>query len=161
MVGASWDDDKGSASGSVYVFVRSGTTWTQQQKLVANDGAESDQFGNSIALDGDALVVGAANDEDGRGSVYVFIRSGTTWTQQQILIANDGGSGDFFGARAALDGDTAAFAAIGSIGQGNVYVFALSSSSSDCKNKCSSSSASILTGLLGLISASTVAFAFV
>ena len=86
----------------------SGSTITQQQKLVANDGAAYDQFGSSVALDGDTLVVGADWDDDkgsASGSVYVFVRSGTTWTQQQILIANDGGSGDFFGARAALDGD--------------------------------------------------------
>ena len=154
--------------GSVYVFVRSGTTWTQQQKLVANDGESGWWFGKSVALDGDRLVVNDENSDlngPGSGSVYMFIRSGTTWTQQQILIANDGGIGDFFGERAALDGDTAAFAAIewgiGSISEGNVYVFALSSSSSECKNKCSSAAASILTGLLGLIFASTVAFAFV
>ena len=94
VVGARNDDDKGSNSGSVYVFVRSGTTWTQHQKLVANDGAAWTSSA-IVALDGDTLVVGARNDDDNgsnSGSVYVFVRSGTTWTQQQKLVANDGAS---------------------------------------------------------------------
>ena len=129
VVGANQDDDNGSNSGSVYVFVRSGTTWTQQRKLVANDGTEYDLFGTSVALDGDTAVVGATGDDDNgshSGSAYVFFRSGTTWTQQQKLVANDGASQDYFSNSVALDGDIAVIGAPGhymSPNSGSVYVF--------------------------------------
>ena len=54
-----WDDDNGSDSGSAYVFTRTGTTWTEQAKLTASDGAADDQFGSSVAIAGDTIVVGA------------------------------------------------------------------------------------------------------
>ena len=66
-----------------------GTTWTKQQKLLASDGGSYDEFGISVALDGNTAVVGAHQDDvygTNSGSVYVFVRSGTTWTQQQKLI---------------------------------------------------------------------------
>jgi hypothetical protein len=123
VVGARNYDDNGSNSGSVYVFVRSGTTWTQQQKLVANDGASSDWFGNSVALDGDTLVVGAYGDDDNgsiSGSVYVFVRSGTTWSQQQKLVANDGVASGKFGDSVALNGDTLVVGASGDDDKGDM-----------------------------------------
>ena len=161
VVGAYGDDDKGSESGSVYVFVRSGTTWSQQQKLVANDGRLEHFFGNSVALDGDTVVIGATYDDDKgskSGSAYVFVRSGTTWSQQQKLFANDGAAEYYFGASVALDGDTVVIGAtMGGDASGSVYVFALPPSPSSSGNP--SSSGITLNGLLGLISASVVAFA--
>ena len=80
------------------MFVRSGTTWTQQQKLVANDGAGVTEFGSSVALDGDTLVVGAYRDDDKGSTVEAstcsFVRA-TTWTQHQKLVANDGAAMTF------------------------------------------------------------------
>src|SRR6266540_5013339 len=112
VVGAEADDTPGGVdAGSAYVFVRSGTTWTQQQQLTASDGAPSDEFGVSVAVDGDTAVVGAyAHDTPGgtrAGSAYVFVRSGTTWTQQQQLTASDGAPADRFGFSVAVDGDSA------------------------------------------------------
>ncbi len=75
VVGAQLDDDKGNNSGSAYIFVRSGTAWTQQAKLVASDGAASDRFGVSVSISGDTAVVGAYYDDDNgsdSGSAYVF-----------------------------------------------------------------------------------------
>ncbi len=118
--------------GSAYVFTRSGSVWTQQQKLTANDGAALDQFGFSVALSGDTVVVGAASDDIGantnQGSAYVFTRSGTNWTPQQKLTANDGAAGDVFGFSVALSGDTVVLSAIGddigaNANQGSAYVF--------------------------------------
>ena len=109
VVGADSDDDKGSMSGSVYVFVRSDTTWTQQQKLTASDGAAWDFFGDAVAMSGNTVVVGARGEDDkadGAGAAYVFVRSGSTWSQQQKLTANDGAAGDCFGNSVALSGDT-------------------------------------------------------
>jgi len=95
-----------SAAGSAYVFVRSGSTWTQQQKLTASDAAGSDIFGLGVALDGDTAVVGAPGDNSNTGAIYVFVRSGTTWTQQQKLSASDAAAGDGFGASVAISGNT-------------------------------------------------------
>ncbi|HSQ86941.1 MAG TPA: FG-GAP repeat protein, partial [Desulfobacterales bacterium] len=78
VIGAYGDDDKGFASGSVYVFVRSEDsegiiTWAQQAKLKAADGYASDYFGQSVSVDGDTVVIGADSDDDNgsdSGSVY-------------------------------------------------------------------------------------------
>jgi len=118
--------------GSAYVFVRSGTTWNQQQQLTAADGATYDKFGYSVAISGDTAVVGACADEVGanamQGSAYVFVRSGTTWSQQQQLTASDGAAGDEFGYSVALSGETAVVGAYlddvgGNADQGSAYVF--------------------------------------
>jgi hypothetical protein len=112
--------------------VRSGTTWTQQQKLTASDGAATDNFGSSVALSGDTALVGASGDDVGgnanQGSAYVFVRTGTTWTQQQQLTASDGTTGDNFCISVALEGDTAVIGAgaddiNGNADQGSAYVF--------------------------------------
>ena len=83
-----------SAAGAAYVFVRSGTMWTQQAKLTAADAAADDSFAESVAVDGDTVLVGAPYADvmgDGdRGAVYVYSRSGTTWTQQAKLAPSDG-----------------------------------------------------------------------
>ncbi len=109
VAGAIGHDQNGANSGAAYVFTRSGTTWSQQMKLTAADGAEGDAFGQSIALFGDTLVIGAPHDDDkgnGSGSVYVFTRSGTTWNQQAKLTAEDGADGDLFGISVALSQNT-------------------------------------------------------
>ncbi len=111
LIGAELDDDKGDDSGSAYVFTRSGTTWTQQAKLLASDGAAGDQFSCwAVCLDGDTALIGAWQDDDNgvnSGSAYMFTRTGTTWTQQQKLLASDGAAVDMFGVGVALNGSTA------------------------------------------------------
>ncbi|MGH9840105.1 MAG: FG-GAP repeat protein, partial [Blastocatellia bacterium] len=122
-----------SQQGSAYVFTRFGTVWTLQQKLTAGDGAFGDDFGASVAISGDTVVVGALADDisanTNQGSAYVFTRSGGFWTQQQKLTANDGAANDIFGVTVALSGDTvvvgAEFDAIGAnVERGSAYVFA-------------------------------------
>jgi hypothetical protein len=83
------------------VFVRSGTSWSQQQKLTASDAAAGDVFGLSVGISGDTVVAGARSNDDGgtdSGSAYVFTRNGTSWSEQQKLTASDAAAGDFFGA---------------------------------------------------------------
>lgn len=113
LIGANRDDDNGNRSGSAYVYIRTGTTWTQQAKLIASDGAEEERFGIDVALEGDTAMIGSETPDNGdnSGSVYVFTRSGTTWTEQQKLLASDGAAADWFGFSIALEGDTALFAA--------------------------------------------------
>jgi len=125
VVGAEGDDDGGGNSGSVYVFTRSGNTWSQQAKLTASDAAAADFFGNSVAVSGDTIIVGALRDEDAgieSGSAYVFTRSGTTWTEQQKLTASDAAAFDFFGNSVAVSGDTIIVGAIAD-DSGSAYVF--------------------------------------
>jgi uncharacterized repeat protein (TIGR01451 family) len=139
LVGAFGDDTAGgSDAGSAYVFVRSGTTWSEQADLVASDGASGDEFGYSVALAGETALVGAHRDDTAAGadagSAYVFVRSGTTWSEQAHLFASDGASSDLFGESVALAGETAVVgayiddtAAAGDVG--SAYVFVRSGSS--------------------------------
>jgi len=130
VIGADGDDDGGNSSGAAYVFVRSGTTWSQQAKLTASDAAADDRFGASVAVDGDTAVIGAYRDDDGgadSGAAYVFIRSGTTWSQQAKLTASDAAADDQFGRSVAVDGDTAVIGAHrdddSATNSGSAYVF--------------------------------------
>ena len=83
-------------------------SWGQHQKIVEQDGAEDNRFGESVALDDNTLAIGVSRNYKltDSGRVYVFVRSGTTWIQQQELVASDGEAGDRFGYSVALDGDT-------------------------------------------------------
>jgi hypothetical protein len=127
LVGACYSDDNGANSGSAYVFTRSGTTWTQQAKLLPSDGAADDQFGIGIALSGDTAFIGANRNDDygsNSGSVYVFTRSGTTWTQQTILYPSDATTEQRFGVAAYIEGDTAIIGANGDKNAlGAAYIF--------------------------------------
>ena len=110
VAGAFLDDDKGTDSGSAYIFVRSGTTWSRQAKVKASDGASGDLFGVSVGVSGETVVVGSYLDDargDNSGSAYVFKRDGTTWSQQAKFNAIDAASGDLFGTSVAVSGDTA------------------------------------------------------
>lgn len=114
---------------AAYVFTRSGTTWTLQQKL-PHLPAKADTFGWAVALSGDTAVVGAAlkgaaKELYGVGAAYVFTRSGTTWTQQQLFNFKDGKQGDNFGGSVAISGDTAIVGAVGRgpNASGAAYVF--------------------------------------
>jgi len=96
-------------AGAAYVFVRNGSTWTQQAILNASDAAASDWFGNAVAIHGNTAVVGAlfanvAGKADA-GAAYVFVRDGTTWSEQAKLIANDGAASDLFGNNVAVQDD--------------------------------------------------------
>jgi hypothetical protein len=133
LVGAYRADVDGTSSqGAAYVFTRSGASWSQQQKLVAADGAADDEFGISVALDGQTALVGAnlanVGGNSSQGAAYVFRRSGTNWNQEQKLVAPDGAAGDQLGISVALDGETALVGADranvgGNSNQGKVYFF--------------------------------------
>jgi len=126
LIGAGADDDNGADSGSAYVFTRTGITWTQQQKLLASDGAAGDYFSSSLALDTDMALIGASSDDDNgnwSGSAYTFLRVGTTWTQQQKLQPSDNAEGDSFGSAVSLDDTTALIGAFNDDYTGSAYVF--------------------------------------
>jgi hypothetical protein len=98
---------KDGLKGAAYVYTRTGTTWTEEAKLTASDGAPPDEFGYSVSVDGEYAIVGAYNDLLGQGSAYIFKRTGTTWTEEAKLIASDGIAGDGFGYTVDINGDSA------------------------------------------------------
>ncbi len=115
-MGAFRDDDNGSASGSTYLFKRTGTSWVQEAKLLPSDGAANDAFGISISISGDYAVVGARWDDDNggaSGSAYLFKRTGTIWAQEAKLLPSDGATGDWFGHSVSISGDYAVVGAWG------------------------------------------------
>ena len=125
VIGAS---GKTQYQGAAYVFALSGGTWRQQQKLSASDSAVGDKFGASVSLSGNTAMVGAAGKNSSQGATYVFVQSGTAWSQRQELTASDGAAGDWFGFSVSLNGNTALIGAwaktIGSQAkQGAAYVF--------------------------------------
>ena len=117
-------DNSAASAGAAYVFLRSGTSWTQQAYIKAPNAEASDSFGNNLALDGDTLVVGAWAEDSSQttitngttasgdnsatdaGAAYVFLRSGTSWSQQAYLKAPNAEAGDVFGGSVAISGDT-------------------------------------------------------
>ena len=107
LIGALYREVGGnSQQGAAYVFVRSGSGWSQQADLTAGDGAANDNLGYSVALDDGTAVVGAqCHEVDGdalRGAAYVFIRSGSSWSEQAELTASDGAATDLFGTSVAV-----------------------------------------------------------
>ncbi|MBI2924978.1 MAG: HYR domain-containing protein, partial [Verrucomicrobia bacterium] len=139
VVGAFGEDDASGYSsvflGAAYVFVRNGSTWSEQQKLTASDrgqGASQEAFGRSVAIDHDTVAVGAngARGTGGAfeaGAAYVFVRNGTTWTEQQKLTASDPAEDDEFGFSVAISGDTVLVGAFDDdetgVNSGSCYVF--------------------------------------
>ncbi|MCK4653795.1 MAG: FG-GAP repeat protein [Candidatus Cloacimonetes bacterium] len=123
VIGAYWDDDNGTNSGSAYIFHKSGTSWSEQAKLIASDGAFVDMFGWSVSIDGDYAVIGAYWDDNGSGSAYIFHRSGTTWTEQAKLTASDGADYDYFGSSVSISGDYAVIGANYDDESGSAYIF--------------------------------------
>lgn len=111
VVGAPEDDDKGSNSGSAYLFQYNGTSWVQKQKITAADGASYDRFGSTVAILGNLVVVGASEKTtsgySSAGAAYVYRYNGTQWVQMQRLFAADGAVYDDFGAAVCIDGNTA------------------------------------------------------
>jgi FG-GAP repeat len=125
-VGGNQADNSAGDSGAVYVFTRSAGVWSQQAYLKASNTGASDSFGYSVALSGDSLAVGAYGEDSNAtgvggnqadnsaiqsGAVYVFTRSGSTWTQEAYVKASNTGGADLFGDSVALSGDTLAVSA--------------------------------------------------
>ena len=123
---------EGGNTGAVYVFIRTGSTWSQQARITAPNGEANDYFGNAVALsaDGNTLAIGADGESGNQtgtfatmpatnnlasnsGAVYVYSRSGATWSQQAFIKANNADADDLFGFFVDLsaDGNTLAVAA--------------------------------------------------
>ncbi len=103
VIGARQDDTR---NGSAYVFTRVSGVWSQEAKLIASDGAANDEFGISVAVDGDTILVGAHQNDSNKGGAYVFTKVSGVWKHVAKLTADDGAANDEFGISVAVDGDT-------------------------------------------------------
>ena len=136
-VGANQSAPPGADSGAVYVFTRAGTTWSQQVYIKASNTGLFDDFGWSVALAGDTLVVGSPFEDSSAtgvngdqrndnvsnpGAAYVFRRAGTTWTQADYVKSANTQPSGAFGNSVALTSDTLAVGASGEF-RGSTYVF--------------------------------------
>jgi len=118
-------NDGANNSGAAYVFVRNGTTWSQQAYLKPPNNTAGDEFGTAVAISGDTIVVGSRNEDSdttaivngsdlsgtndsggNSGAAYVYVRNGTTWTLQAYLKAPNSTPADAFGADVKIAGDT-------------------------------------------------------
>ena len=149
VIGAVNNDDNGTSSGSAYVFEKNSTGhWTQKQKLLADDAAIGDWFGNSISVYNNTAVIGAVhNDTDfvgDSGSAYVFEKNSTGhWTQKQKLLLSDGVRNDRFGRSVSVYNNTAVIGASGDDGSGSAYVFEKNSGNWTQKQKLLASDGAI------------------
>ena len=134
IVGAVWDDDNGTNSGSAYIYKLDGGVW-QETKLLASDGASSDQFGASISIskDGGTAIVGAYGDDDNgtySGSAYIYKLVGDVW-QETKLLASDMAKYDQFATCISIssNGTTALVGADGDDDNGScsgsAYIYSL------------------------------------
>jgi hypothetical protein len=124
-----------AGEGAVYRYTGSGATWTMVQKLTASDGASTDLFGASLAVQGDQMLIGAPGKNNGNvgfaGAVYVFERDGGgNWSELQKLTHADPVEDDLFGWSVALDGTSAIIGApqsnsesVFTDGSGKAYYF--------------------------------------
>ncbi len=142
VIGALWEDSNATGvngnqrdnsatnSGAAYVFVRRGTNWSQQAYLKASNTGAGDVFGSSVSVSGDMVVIGANREDSAAtgvngnqrdnsatnsGTAYVFVRSGTNWSQRAYLKASNTGADDAFGRSVAVSGDTVV------VGAGGVF----------------------------------------
>jgi drug/metabolite transporter superfamily protein YnfA len=146
VVGAEWEDssstgvnstpnDNEEDAGAAYVFTRTGNVWTQQAYLKAQqttkaNGNPFDNFGGSVAISGDTIIVGSRGESSsttgvnstpneaaaGAGAAYIFKRTGSKWAQQAYLKASNVGVSDKFGFSVAISGNTAV---VGATGEGS------------------------------------------
>jgi hypothetical protein len=120
-VNGNQSDNSAVVAGAAYVFTRSGSTWSQQAYLKASNTGGLDFFGGSVAISGEIVVVGAVgensagagaygnqgdNSAPSAGAVYVFVRSGSTWSQEVYLKASNPQARDLFGRSVAISGET-------------------------------------------------------
>ena len=122
VAGAYSDDDGGSSSGSVYVYDLDGTN---EVKITASDAFQADQFGTSVAIAHNKIVVGSYLDDDNgnsSGSVYLYNLDGTGETK---ITASDGATNDRFGSSVAIAHNKIVVGAERSSNVGAVYVYNL------------------------------------
>ena len=130
VISAVNDQGAGWRTGSIYIFKNIGGNWVEQTKIEAFDKYMYDQFGYSVAISGNTILVGSPYDDDGggsSGSVYVYVEKVNGWELAQKFLSNDPNPADTFGYTLSLEGDVAIIGAPGddesANGGGAIYRF--------------------------------------
>jgi hypothetical protein len=120
-----------SSKGAAYVYRRVSGAWTQQQKLIASDGAAGDCFGVSVAMYGNYIIIGANKANSNKGAAYIYYKNtSSVWGLHKKITALYGASGDLFGQSVAICGNWAVVGAEGyGSGKGAIYTFVVSGTS--------------------------------
>ena len=126
-VGALGDDDGGTDAGSAYVYEYNGTAWIETK---LGNGSPVDRYGQSVSIDGERILVGSPQDDDGAadaGTAFIYDYNGSAWVQSAILMASDRAPGDRYGWNVVLRGDRAFIGSIedddNGTGSGSIYVY--------------------------------------
>lgn len=146
--GTTADSDTSTLNaGAVYVYVRSGGSWTQQAYIKAPNNHSSNTFGTSVAISGDTIVVGAPSENaavttitngttasgdqsaSGSGAAYVFKRTGTSWAQEAYIKPVNNLAGNAFGSSVAISSDTIAVGALGEASNSQLIINGATASS--------------------------------
>lgn len=140
LAGTALDDISGpvfhSNAGSVYLFVRETVSWVGNAKSVTAACTVADEFGSSVAVDGDLAVVGTPRSDIGgianQGAAYVFQKAGQSWQLVKTLTSSDPSAGSYFGQTVSIAGETITVGApLASASAGAVYVFSRNAGGSD------------------------------
>lgn len=134
VVGAMYSDYNGGGirTGSAYIYIKEGNNWVQLQQIASEEGEDNAFFGQSVAINGDNIIVGAlygatdANGENpisGAGSAYIYKLEGGIWVQKQKIVAQDRETNDAFGVSVDIKGDYAIIGASSENNNGAAYVF--------------------------------------
>ncbi len=115
-------------AGAVYAFERSSGSWNERAKLIADTPVVAAGFGASVSLSGTTVVIGAPQTDFSRGAAHVFVRNAEQWSEQQVLLANDGNYQHYFGGSVAVEGERVVVGAAnastpGGDNQGAAYVW--------------------------------------
>jgi hypothetical protein len=121
IVGAYQENDD---TGSAYIYRRDGESWIEEQKLTASDGETGDNFGKSVSIFENLVIVGAPGDDSKTGSAYLFNNSGSSWIEERKLTASDGEPDDLFGSAVSINLRIAVVGAYADDNsKGSVYAF--------------------------------------
>jgi FG-GAP repeat len=142
-------DNTATNSGAVYIFKRQGVNWAQEAYLKASNSGIGDEFGFSVSISGNVVVVGASGEDSNQttisngsvaasdnsassaGAAYVYRRTGSTWAEEAYLKASNAGAADYFGWATCVQGDTIIVSAIGEDSSQNIHGDGSSASADD------------------------------
>jgi hypothetical protein len=131
IIGASYDDELALNAGAAYIFLWYGTEWMEQEKLIASDGLQDEEFGFSVAIDGDYAIVGSPRNGamgTNSGAAYIFHWNRKYWEEQQKLTPSS--QDEQHGYSVSMSGDYALVGApYDNGGRGSAYLYRRNGSS--------------------------------
>ena len=116
VVGVYGEKTESVRTGAAYIYQYNGSTWVKKTKLQASDKEKDDQFGRSVGISGDTVIVGAYGEDDlgnGAGSAYIYQYDGSNWVEKSKFQAEETEALDAFGISVGISGDTVIVGAMG------------------------------------------------